>query len=311
MGFAILFIMLFHFESHNPFFHSQFFIIGDIGVECFLLLSGLGNYYSLSRTEGQSVWQFYKRKLLRILPAFWIMIIPISLFQYMQHGISLTMFLTRILGLSAFNEGARGYWYITALLICYIISPLLYRIFKKSNIKDIIVVLLSFILCYLLSFLIGVEILFRRLPVFILGMYVGKLCFNKNPSVNVSLVLIISILLFACTQYYRINSSSDSPIYRLLSNVLSLPLIMSIAYFISIPVMKYVRILFNFMGKISLELYLVHIFIMRYISQYFCSREYYIFYVLFFFIGSIVLSYLLHLICRYLLNSKLVSRYCK
>lgn len=311
MGFAILFIMLFHFESHNPFFHTQFFIIGDIGVDCFLLLSGLGNYYSLSRTEGQSVWQFYKRKILRILPAFWIMIIPVSLFQFMKHDISLTVFFTRIFGLSAFNEGARGYWYLTALLVCYIISPLLYDIYKKSNKKDIIVVLSSFILCYILSFLLGVEILFRRLPVFVLGMYIGKLCFIKNPSFNIILALIISCLLYIYTQCYRINSSSESPIYRLLSNVLSLPLMISMAYLISIPVMKNVRILFDFMGKISLELYLIHIFIMRFFSRYFVSLESYIIYFLLFFFGSILLSYLLHLICGYLLNSKLLSRYCK
>lgn len=310
MGFAIIYIMLFHFESHNPFFCTKFFVVGDIGVECFLLLSGLGNYYSLSRTEESSVLQFYKRKLWRILPSFWIMIIPISVFHYMQHGISLTVFFTRIFGLSVFNEGARGYWYITALLICYIISPLLYKFFRESNRKEIIIVILSFIICYMLSFLLGVEILFRRLPVFVLGMYIGKLCLNRN-LINIIVVFIISILLFICTQYYRTNLSYELSVYRLLSNVLTLPLMMSIAYLISFPLMKFVRLLFDFMGKISLELYLIHIFILRYISHFYVSAEYYVVYSLVFFIGSILLSYFLHFICGCLQNSKMLSKYCK
>ena len=132
MGFAILFIMLFHLENRSPFLDTHFFSIGDSGVEIFLLLSGLGVFYSLSRTNGTSPWYFYKRRLIRILPAFWLVIIPLSLYSLIKGAIPFSIFITRVLGLSAFNEAARGYWYITVLLVCYIITPPCFIICEKQ-----------------------------------------------------------------------------------------------------------------------------------------------------------------------------------
>ena len=123
MGFAILYIMFFHLEGHCPYIHSHFFILGNTGVEIFLLLSGLGLYYSLSRENTINIKLFYKKRMLRILPAFWMVIIPLSIINLIKGEIPLGLAITRILGLSAFNEGANGYWYITAILICYIFTP--------------------------------------------------------------------------------------------------------------------------------------------------------------------------------------------
>ena len=71
MGAAILFIILFH----VPLARSDMFFglrrCGNIGVDMFLFLSGIGLWYSW--VKNPSVSHFYKRRLLRIFPT-WLVI---------------------------------------------------------------------------------------------------------------------------------------------------------------------------------------------------------------------------------------------
>lgn len=295
MGFAILFIMLFHLENRCPFLDTHFFVIGDSGVEIFLLLSGLGVFYSLSRSKESTPWSFYKRRLVRILPAFWLVIIPLSLFSFIKGAISFPIFVTRILGLSAFNEAARGYWYITALLVCYIITSPLFQYLQKANEgKGILLIVLSFVICYVLSFIIGAEVLFRRIPVFIIGMYLGKLCMTRDPKINIPLYIIAAFALFATTQYYRMRPECNMAIYRALCFALVIPLCVTVAYAVSASEVKWVRFILDFLGRISLELYLMHIFVLNFVCPHIKNH---LLYIGLFFLFSVLLSYGLHFLC--------------
>ena len=64
MGAAMLFIILFHvpLDRSNEFFGLR--RCGNVGVDMFLFLSGIGLWFSW--VKNPSVWQFYKRRLLRI-----------------------------------------------------------------------------------------------------------------------------------------------------------------------------------------------------------------------------------------------------
>ena len=71
MGAAMLFIILFHVPLERS---SEFFGLrrcGNVGVDMFLFLSGIGLWFSW--VKNPSVWQFYKRRLLRIYPAWLVM----------------------------------------------------------------------------------------------------------------------------------------------------------------------------------------------------------------------------------------------
>ena len=71
MGAAMLFIILFHvpLDRSNEFFGLR--RCGNVGVDMFLFLSGIGLWFSW--VKNPSVWQFYKRRLLRIYPAWLVM----------------------------------------------------------------------------------------------------------------------------------------------------------------------------------------------------------------------------------------------
>lgn len=71
MGAAIIFIVLFHMSLPRS---DAFFGLrrcGNIGVDMFLFLSGIGLWFSW--VKNPSTKQFYKRRLLRIFPAWLIM----------------------------------------------------------------------------------------------------------------------------------------------------------------------------------------------------------------------------------------------
>ena len=79
MGIAIVFIILFHIPLDRS---DMFFGLrrcGNIGVDMFLFLSGIGLWYSW--TKQPSFKSFYKRRLLRIFPT-WLVI---SSLYYLQH----------------------------------------------------------------------------------------------------------------------------------------------------------------------------------------------------------------------------------
>lgn len=76
MGFAILWVMYFHIPIPAKFIVTDvgWFIhrIGFYGVDIFLFLSGLGVYFSLMKRP--NVLRFYKARLVRILPAYVIVV---------------------------------------------------------------------------------------------------------------------------------------------------------------------------------------------------------------------------------------------
>ena len=97
MGFAILWIMSFHFEFIQIFpvhFLTQF---GYAGVEIFMVVSGLGLYYSLEKDN--NVIHFYKRRFFRIIPIYYLLGIADSIIVYKDNLITYL-----------FRYSTIGYW---------------------------------------------------------------------------------------------------------------------------------------------------------------------------------------------------------
>ena len=82
--------------------------------------------------------------------------------------------------------------------------------------------------------------------------------------------------------------------------MLALPLSISIAYGLSKPIATKLKLFFNYFGKISLELYLVHIFVLNYACVYLNGVVSFLFV---FFAFSIAISLLLHFFCDRLISS--------
>lgn len=160
MGFAALWILMTHewqivTNETSFFFVTENFIkrIGFCGVDIFLLLSGMGLYYSL---EKNPVSRFYYNRLKRVIFPFIIMASIIYLFL----------------------------WFVPAVITLYLFTPVFYNFFKKAENKYLFFA--GFIELWLLFSLMARNVMredlygfTNRIPIFVTGFLIGYLCKEK------------------------------------------------------------------------------------------------------------------------------------
>lgn len=123
MGAAMLFIILFHVELSrwNPFFGLR--RMGNIGVDIFLFLSGIGLWFSWMK---HSDWRrFFHRRYLRIYPT-WLII---ACLYYIPrfHGGSFMSWIDLIgditINWDFWFHDELTFWYIPATMMLYLFAP--------------------------------------------------------------------------------------------------------------------------------------------------------------------------------------------
>lgn len=123
MGIAMIMVMLFHQQFCTSAIGASIFQwYGRLGVDIFLFLSGFGIFYSLSKHRGESIWPFYQRRLIRILPASILVGIGTAVF-FKYH--STTQWVLCALGLNL--------WYIRSILLMYLIAPFLLKYYERHH----------------------------------------------------------------------------------------------------------------------------------------------------------------------------------
>ena len=124
MGIAMLFVVFFHssleFSSVPPIHFIKH--IGDIGVDCFLMVSGMGIYFSLSK-DGNTL-RYLNRRINRILPAYFIVNGLWFFLMNLLLGHSISNFFMDISSLNFWINGNLTTWYLSSLLFLQILTPL-------------------------------------------------------------------------------------------------------------------------------------------------------------------------------------------
>ena len=265
MGFSMLSIMLFHqyFISVFPFniFHNY----GFWGVDIFLFLSGMGLVNSL---EKNSIMTFYKRRLMRLVPAC-LICGTVKYFLFLLFATYLAV-LKDGLNLGIWSIASLDLWFIHTILIFYLISPVLYHLLHKWPIVTMVVVLMAFIVNGVtirpmvgFDWLSPVGILawsVERLPVFAFGMLICIQHVNIDRRMSYSIVFLV---IAACLTVLAKNGM-DYPflmVLQIFSLILGVPALIMICchLFMKLPDAMLRPIIF--LGTYSLELYLVHEFI--------------------------------------------------
>ena len=125
MGIATLLILICHAPANGftlPTILDRAIRWGGIGVDFFLLFSGIGLYYSLRKTDNLLVW--YKRRYLRIFVPFLLFAIPYYLFRKFIDGDSWLHFIGNITTLSFWTRH-EGAWFVAMLVPLYLLTPLI------------------------------------------------------------------------------------------------------------------------------------------------------------------------------------------
>ncbi|WP_379159730.1 acyltransferase family protein [Paenibacillus sp. sgz5001063] len=270
MGLAILWVMLYH--STVDF--SSIPVLGTLqaygygGVDIFLLVSGLGLYYAYRKNTGTGL--FYQRRLQRILPTYLPVVLLFCLLYWVMGEMSLLDVLLNLTTLSFwFGLDGRFDWYVPALLVLYLLTPLFMHFFKVHQ-KVLVVAAASLIglllsvvlsgtpLSYLLIFTI-------RIPIFFVGVLVGYLIdkqeviSRRNGMVYLGMLLTGAVLL-AASQKYMSGYVWSYGLWWYPFILITLPLCLLMAGMLHlVPEYKGSRFRFlSFCGTHSLEIYLIH-----------------------------------------------------
>lgn len=282
-GFSILTILIFHFfndisDSDSApalmtaanIYNS---VIFSVGVDIFLFLSGMGLYYSMY--SRRSIAGFYKRRAARILPAYaviggigWIII------DLVLEKTGFPQFLFDFSTVSFWSEGATLVWYISFILIMYLIFPLIFKMLSIQNrrLRDLItaVVVIALISgCIILSFTApgfyeNTEIALWRTVIFIIGSWFGcKICRKEKLTYEIYLLFGLGVLFMILTFITGVDGSFLWGIFKLRLQTVFYPIIIMIATTALISMFdgKAVNRGLRWLGKISLELYLSHVLI--------------------------------------------------
>lgn len=183
MAMAMIGILFTHFKAApDSFIVRRLMLFGQGGVDMFFFLSGFGLYYS--SLKHSSPLCFYKRRLLRIFPAF-ILVLFISLLA--KPVFSWRAFLWGSTTLPFWLPSIRKYtfgWYVSVIMLLYAIFPAYISFFRKGKhwcTGISVAMALGGVAIYAHYFLhlhpgaYNQYILcLARLPIFFLGIYAGS-----------------------------------------------------------------------------------------------------------------------------------------
>lgn len=263
MGIAMICVVIFH----SGFDLSAFPILsnlkqwGDVGVDIFLVMSGIGIYHSLQRKPNVS--QYLRNRLLRILPAHlivcgcWFFALDILLYR---EGI--LTFLMDVTSLNFWINGHLTTWYLSSLLVMQILTPAYIEFWKKHPRFDWISILLVYLMCLTITYTPALNnclehllIFFYRIPSYLVGLSLGRKIYNNRSKITAPLPLVITVLFLSIG--VLMISSGLTPFYLrwVLRYAAYLPLaLMLCAGATLIPQNG----ILHFWGTRSLEIYLLH-----------------------------------------------------
>ncbi len=180
MGVAMLWVMLFHARDldFGVEILNLFRGAGFGGVDIFILLSAMGLSMSLDRKE-QEYGTFMARRARRILPAYYLVMIPYTLFCIWQ-GTASGSTLVWNCGLLSYWVGSKGAfnWYISGIMLFYALTPWCYRKLKTSEHRERLVAggtVVCLAACQILmrdGYWNHMDVVYR-IPVFFLGLLLG------------------------------------------------------------------------------------------------------------------------------------------
>ena len=180
MGLAMLWVLLFHAMNMTP--ETPWFKdlkdLGFLGVDVFIFLSALGLSLSWNRKK-QSYGAYLKRRLVRVLPLYWLVTGLYGLFLRLMGEASLkTVFWTMSTLFYWLKKPNYFNWYIPGLLLFYLLAPACTALLMRIKHRGWLVAGLCVLVYPLYHFgefhgLAHLGDVTQRIPVFLLGTLAG------------------------------------------------------------------------------------------------------------------------------------------
>lgn len=282
-GFCALWIVLHHLLSffsipgfsHIPLVYP-FISMGSAGVDVFMFLSGY--CLCLSFVRDSSISHFYEKRVLRLLVPYLIVAVPYFLWRNstisaQDNGtINLVGFFCDITGISFWSRGMKNAWFVDAIFLFYLVFPFLFRVVSKSKVHALLAVVLSYIFIFLAYFVHfpgfdNYAIAISRFPAYLIGIILAY--YHCAPHYSRNTLIVSALLLVLLVGLFPIKTIQEH--YGLHGIFLWVPyilLVLPIIYLGRLFLAKWGSAFFGFLGSISLELYMVHVFLINILKWY-------------------------------------------
>ena len=278
MGAAMLFVILFHvaLDRGDPFYGLR--RCGNVGVDIFLFLSGVGLWFAWTKTP--SVSHFYRRRLIRILPTWLICSTAFYLRDYLGAR-RFSKDIGDLIGDITINwdfwlHDELTFWYVPAIMALYLVAPWYMRLIERYPTYRWLPMLMV-VWCVMVQWVLPIhaavghlEIFWSRVPIFFIGINMGEMVRSRKqlPPDAVWLLLVTFLMTFGTCLYLEQVRHGRFPLF--VERMLYIPFTVC-----SILVMnrifrrtpEWVNRAFRLVGMLSLEAYLIHInFVLVYIQ---------------------------------------------
>ena len=278
MGVAMICVFLFHSMGHwMPTCIYNVVKKGDVGVDVFLFLSAIGLTYSISKNP--SVIAFYERRVLRIMPTYWFVMTAVYLFVYVMTAAhimpddyypiprSLWQIVQAYTTLGYWVKNGIYYlWYIPAILLLYLVFPLVHRLFASCRWMYIMVLVPGAVIAFCHPDIAWYHnCLLYRVGIFFWGGIFAIEFLQRGRNVNRWGVYAVGVLSFL---FYIVRQEMGGSSFNRMTE--------EILFFIALPCIlvcvtesfrvRCLKTFASFVGKLSLEFYLIHEFVMRFME---------------------------------------------
>lgn len=330
MGLAMVAVMLFHLKVPG------FEVCGHWGVDVFMFASGFGIYHALSKST--SISCFYKRRLVRIMPAAVIAGVAVALVNYFFNNIASLDYELPYGFDYLLSASGLQLWFIRGILLLYLLSPLLYKLVgREFNVRKLILVtLLSQFTLFCFHYSV------RYIPEVVAPYYYATFCwtnlrfvaffcgmlsaaYGSRYSISWIRYGLLAFLLFVVAVVIRVLVDyGETPVFKYkfiigvcksLQYILIIPFIMIICGGLGYLVSRTSRVglsgvfsVLRWFGLYSLEIYVVHESTFKVIEN-LCEEHQtmYIYYVISIPV-SLILAFLLNRLCRVVVHGLRLSR---
>ena len=316
---AMLMIVMDHLFAHMVFPYKSVIVqITNSGVLIFLLISG----YLFGQKEITNWKEWFINRLLKICIPIWVfMVIDLIVEQILFHNFSIKYVFIYLFNVQGFFEGTRGgtpLWFVSLIGICYLITPLLYKL-KKINISKTIIacvtiaiVILQIVSAYTtdIGMVYGHSISWCILAIgiYAVGFYAGGKLFDARHRAKKTIVLTVCMIA-ATLAIIILHKQIDNTV--LYNEILLWYGIIIVDIWISLIIyqigclewVNHCRGIINFIDGISYEFYIVHYLIMISITLPLGSKVGTFYYILITIILSTIGGAVLHYICKPIISS--------
>lgn len=273
-GISILWIMIFHSRAICGYIWPmalRFIHFGNMGCEIFLFISGICLYFSFAKDN--RMIPYLKKRAIRIWVPLLIICLPYWIALFMKGTISISNFISKLFTLDFWLCGDQQIWFAAFMVIAYLLYPYFYHfIFDKGHPFLRTVILAGFVVLLTLvvrsqnpTFYNRVEVGLTRFPVFILGVFTGKLVYERATFPRKYLIVVFTFFIgfgLLTSKHFFTDIWQ-----RYIFLFVAIPMTILLAYLLNQIPWDFPKKILRFFGTMSLELYFVHIIMVRFYKQ--------------------------------------------